>query len=246
MIIMMKKFLFLFLASATLSSFGQVADQTVTDCNSNSRSIYAVLASGKPLVIASKGFDCSNCKSTAAALQSWASQNSASVEVWGAMTFTYSSSTPTCSNVSSWVSTYSWNDIFSYLDANRFWFKFGTPRYYVYDPADSTIAYEGPSQSIALSTALTLVPSNIGQTEVEAPLFSVSSGEVGKINLYDLPQGETMVQIVSLTGVVVQEINFSSPTAYEEVSLDKYSTGIYLVNVQNKSGFQSVKKVYLR
>lgn len=239
---MKKLYLALFLG-ASIALSAQVADKTVTDCNSTTKSIYAALATGKPLVVASKGFDCSNCRSTAAALQNWAAQNP-NVEVWGAMTYNYSSNTPMCSDVSAWVGQYNWNNIFSFIDDTRHWYKFGTPRYYVYDPSDSTIAYEGSSQSSALSTAAGLV-STVSQVEVAKKEFSVSASGA-TLSLFNLPQGQTTVQVVSLTGNVVKTINFNAPADVEKVSLDKFSVGIYLVNVQNKSGFNTVRKVYLR
>ncbi len=239
----MKKLYLALLLGASIALSAQVADKTVTDCNSTTKSIYAALATGKPLVVASKGFDCGNCQNTAAALQSWASQNPG-VEVWGAMVNLYSSSTPTCANVTSWVNTYSWTNIYTFLDDTKHWFKFGTPRYYVYDPADSTIAYEGSSQSTALSTAAGLV-STVSQSEIEKKEFSLSASN-GSVSLFNLPQGPITIQVVSLTGNVVKTVNFNSPAALEKVVLDKFSAGIYLVNVQNKSGFRTVRKVYLR
>ncbi len=239
----MKKLYIALFLGASIALSAQVADKTVTDCNSTTKSIYAALATGKPLVVASKGFDCSNCRSTAAALQNWAAQNP-NVQVWGAMTYNYSSNTPMCSDVSAWVSQYSWTSIFSFVDDSRHWYKFGTPRYYVYDPADSTIAYEGSSQSTALSTAAGLV-STVSQSEIEKKEFSLSASN-GSVSLFNLPQGPITVQVVSLTGNVVKTVNFNSPAALEKVVLDKFSAGIYLVNVQNKSGFRTVRKVYLR
>ncbi len=239
----MKKLYLSILLGASIALSAQVADKTVTDCNSTTKSIYAALATGKPLVVASKGFDCSNCRSTAAALQNWAAQNT-NVQVWGAMTFNYSSNTPMCSDVSAWVNQYNWTNIFSFIDDSRHWYKFGTPRYYVYDPADSTIAYEGSSQSTALSTAAGLV-TTVGQAEVVKKEFTVNASNA-TLSLFNLPQGQTTVQVVSLTGNVVKTVNFNSPAAIETVSLDKFSAGIYLVNVQNKNGFSTVRKVYLR
>ncbi len=239
----MKKLYLALFFGASLMLSAQVADKTVTDCNSNSKSIYTSLATGKPLVIASKGFDCTTCQSTAAALQNWAAQNPG-VEVWGAMLNLNTSNTPSCTNVSAWVGTYGWTNIFTFLDDTRFWFKFGTPRYYVYNPADSTIAYEGSSQSTALSTASGLV-TTVGQREVEKKEFSLNASN-GSLSLFNLPQGPTTVQVVSLTGNVVKTVSFNSPGSLEKVDLGNFSVGIYLVNVQNKGGFNTVRKVYLR
>lgn len=242
---MMKKLFSTLLISATLALSGQVMDTTVTDCNNNSRSIYATLATGKALVVASKGFDCSICKNKAPGWQSWTSQNKSQVEVWGAMTFLYSGNTPTCNDANSWVSTYSWNDIFTFLDLNKKWFTGGTPYYYVYDPSDNSIAYQGNSDAQARSTALSVSQVTIGLGEAIQKPFSVSGGE-GFVSLDNLPHTTTKIQIVALTGKVIKTVNILSPQSVEKVDLSNYTAGIYLVNVQNKNGFQAVRKVYLR
>ncbi len=224
--------------------YAQVPNRTVTDCSNNSRDIHSVLASGNVLLVASKGFDCSICKSKASSLQSWAAQNKNAVEVWGAMTFTYSGNTPACSDVSAWVSAYGWNDIFSFIDASKYWYKSGTPRYIVYNPADSTIAYEGANDVLAQNTALGLATS-IGDKEVAKREFSISAGS-GFVTLSNLPHSTTRVQVISLIGQVMKTATISAPGDVEQVSLENYTPGIYLVNIQNKSGFQAVRKVYLR
>jgi thiol-disulfide isomerase/thioredoxin len=239
----MKKLYLALFFGASLGLSAQVSNKSVTDCNSNASCIYAALATGKPLVVASKGFDCSNCRSTAAALQNWASQNP-NVQVWGAMTFNYSGNTPMCTDVSAWVGQYSWNSIFTFIDDSRHWYKFGTPRYYVYDPADSSIAYEGSSQSSALSTAAGLV-TTVGQPEIAKKDFSVSAVN-GTLSLFNLPEGPITVQVIALTGNVVKTVNFGSASSIEKVALERFTAGIYLVNVQNKNGFKAVRKIYLR
>jgi len=126
------------LAWFTVTLQAQVANRTETDCNNQSRSIYNVLSTGKALLIASEGLDCSICQSKAPGLQNWAASNSSQVEVWAAMTFTYSSNAPNCAQVNNWVSNYNWSDIFTFIDQNEFYFQSGTPIYWVYSPADSS------------------------------------------------------------------------------------------------------------
>ncbi len=239
----MKNIFLLAFALVTLNTTAQVADTTVTDCNANTNSIYAVLASGKPLIIASKGFDCSNCKSTAAALQTWASQNKSDVEVWGAMTFTYSGNTPTCTNVSSWVSTYSWTDIFTFLDSGRHWFKNGTPRYYVYDPADSTIAYEGNRQATALSTASSLV-SSVSVDELKQPKFLASGGD-GLITLFNIPEAST-IEVMSLTGQVVERYETLAPAKTASINIYESTPQIYVVRLNSAGAAPQQIKVLVQ
>lgn len=43
---------------------------TVYDCISNSKNIYQTLGTGKSIIIASKGFDCSICMNSAPTVQS--------------------------------------------------------------------------------------------------------------------------------------------------------------------------------
>jgi hypothetical protein len=92
----MKKLLTVLLSLSLLILQGQVMDRTVEDCNNNSNSIFNILASGKALIIASKGFDCSICVNRAPGWGTWATANKQQVEVWGAMTNTYSSAIPSC------------------------------------------------------------------------------------------------------------------------------------------------------
>ena len=85
----------------------------------------------------------------------------------------------------------------------------------------------------------------INVTDQSEKNFSIGGGE-GFITLNNLPQGETTIRIVALTGKVVKTIDFSDPQATEKIDLKNYPAGIYLVNVQNKNGFQAVRKAYLR
>lgn len=75
--------------------------------------------------------------------------------------------------------------------------------------------------------------------------FSIGTGE-GFILLHNLPSGESTIRVVSLTGKVVKTIGLNNPQATEKIDLKNYPPGIYLINVQNKKGFQAVRKAYLR
>lgn len=148
-------FIFLLLFSLTLVS-QEPLDKTIYDCNSNSKTIQNTLGTGKALIIAHEGVDCSICQSKAPALQTWANNNQVKVEVWAAMTYKYDPNTfsNACQATNNWVSTYNWTDIFAFPDSNRAWVQNATPTYYVYSPADSSIIYQGTSESTAQSTAI--------------------------------------------------------------------------------------------
>lgn len=157
----MKHFFTLMLFVFSLVCVAQVDDFTETDCEGNMRSVYQVGDEGLPLLVASKGFDCGICQSQADDVLEFAQDNSGTVEVWGAMLNLYSPATPTCQNIDTWNSNFSWDEtIFSFLDLDENWFVGGTPRYYVIHPSTREIVYQGSSFSTASSTALGLSTTN--------------------------------------------------------------------------------------
>lgn len=242
----MKKIYTLFISIITLAASAQVIDVSVTDCNNNASSIYAVLATGKVLVVASDGLDCSVCQSKAPGLQSWAAQNKVKVQVWGAMTFTYSNNAPTCTGVDSWVNSYGWNDIYTFVDSNRHWFMSGTPRYTVYNPLDSSLAYQGFDENAALNMALQIAGNTtVAIDELSQKDFYVSQ-RPGAVGLHNLPKGVNTIQLVSLTGQVVKSVSTVSEDGKYALATSDLNAGIYLVNAQNNKGFKAVRKVYVK
>ncbi|WP_417611442.1 T9SS type A sorting domain-containing protein [Owenweeksia hongkongensis] len=242
----MKKIYTLFISIITFAASAQVMDVSVADCNNNASSIHAVLGTGKVLVVASDGLDCSICKSKAPGLQSWAAQNKTKIQVWGAMTFTYSNSTPTCTGVDSWVNSYGWTDIYTFVDANRHWFMSGTPRYTVYSALDSSLAYQGFDENAALNTALQIAGNTtVGIDEVSQKDFYVSQSP-GAVRLHNLPKGANTIQLVNLTGQVVKSINNVSEDGSYTLLTSNMNAGIYLVSAQNNKGFKAVRKVYVK
>lgn len=237
----MKKIYALLFILITLPALAQVPDFSVTDCNNNTNSLYQVMASGKALVIASEGLDCSICMNKAPGVESFAAQNKGNIEVWGAMTFLYNNNTATCTQVGNWVSTYNWNNVFAFVDANGQWFMSGTPRYYVYDPRDTSLAYEGFSEASAFQAAQD-VNNNVELEKNKVSTLSINSIN-GHIELKNAPAGSLKVQVVGLTGNVVRSVAVSGD---QRISTSGLVPGIYLVNVLGDKGFQSVKKVYIR
>lgn len=229
------------------SVFAQVADYTAVDCQNDSMSIYQVLATGKPLLIASEGTDCSVCKNKAPGLEAWAANNATKVQVWAAMTKTYSSTNPNCQELNSWITTYNWSTIFTFVDAQKRWRDQGTPRYYVYDPRDSSLAYNGFDEALAQQTAL-----NISAQTLSVPLKQTSLKEVklqqGKkmITLVNLPPTNYVIEIVDLTGKVV----FKTSTGVQHGSFTMSTAGLkpslYLIRVNNKKGEATVLKTMVQ
>ncbi len=240
----MKKIYFLLFSICSFVGQAQTPDITVTNCNGVSNSIYSELANAKVLLVASEGFDCGNCQSEAAGLQAWAAQNKSQISVWGAMTYTYSASIPPCSDLYSWVSTYGWNDIYTFIDSSESWFMSGTPRFTVYSPADSSIAYQGFDEGAAKATAIQLAGSTVGLAKTSAADFFISQAN-GELRLHNLAKGKTRVQLTSMTGKVVMD-KILYPNGPElKLEVGGMKPGIYLVSVQNNAGLKTVRKIYL-
>jgi hypothetical protein len=222
-------YLFIFICSFfTLPA--QVADYSVTDCSGNSQSIYQVLGTGKALIVASKGFDCSICVSRAGGWGTWAGSNP-NVQVWGAMTLTYSSSTPTCSQLNNWVNNHSWSSIYTFIDSNEFFFSAGTPRYIVYSPVDSTIIYTGGSESQARSAALNASNSiSLPENSLESLQFYYANGS---LHFRKVPSGNTLVEIYNLTGKKERVLTLRKDR--KDFSISDLPKGIYLMRLSNQS-----------
>lgn len=242
----MKRLYTLLFSFLVLSISAQVMDVQVKDCGNMPSSIHTVLATGKVLLVASEGLDCSICKNKAPGLQAWAAQNSSKIQVWGAMTYTYSNNVPSCAAVSNWVSSYGWNDVFAFIDTNKFWFQSGTPRFTVYDPADSTIAYQGFDENAAKSKALELSSGNtVGIKENTQSEFYVSQSP-NSVALHNLPKGFIDIQLTSLTGKVVRNLKYNVDSDIAQLGTSDLNAGVYLVSVENKTGFKAVRKVYVK
>ena len=213
----------------------QVQNQTHTDCNNVTKDLYSTLASGKVVLVASKGHDCSICVNSAPGLGTFASQHTAHIEVWGAQTLTYSSSNPSCAQVNSWVSTHGWQDVFAFVDANRVWYVGGTPYYHVIDPRDTSFAYQGTNQTTARNTAMSIA-ATLGSSEVrafEGKLYATSREVV-----IEATADVRTLRIINLAGQTILQgtpINGHLPWAI------KPAPGVYLAVVSMPAGEQSVK-----
>lgn len=228
----MKSFTSLFAAVAfTITAFAQaVPDASFTDCNSVTRSVYGALGSGKVLLVANAGTNCSICMSHAGSVAGVADNNPSTIEVWGSMT-TKGGGAVTCAAISSWVTTYSWGNVFSFNDANRYWFSIGTPRYTVISPFDSTIAYQGSNWNTAKQTAENLA-NTIGIEEITqlADVYLVGDALA-------FTPGSSLsnveVSLYSITGQRVEVWNLAQVAASVRLPLSStLKSGLYLVNIR--------------
>lgn len=217
-------------------------DTMVTDCNGNTKNIQTVLGTGKALIIAHKGVDCSICRSSAPNLQTFAAQNSSRVEVWGAMTWKYnqSSFTPACTETQNWKNQYNWNDIFTFADNNRAWLASGTPRYYVYSPRDSSIVWQGSNQVTATQRALQ--ESTVGISEEQRADPVRIFGYDHRIQVLNIPSNISAIRLVNTSGqVVFEDQNVNSST----FQINSLKNGIYFVQLEEDGQYVRAKKVVL-
>lgn len=238
----MKQLYAIVLSLFAVSLIGQVQNVQVTDCDGITKNIYQVLGTGKVLLVSSDGITCSICQNSAAGKQNFAASNKAGIEVWSAMTSGFSGGLTDCQSVDNWISTYTWSDIFTFVDSSLYWYKQGTPRFYVYSPLDSTLAYEGFSESTAFQTARSLVQ-NVSLQEPERKEFSVNYAE-GLLHVNNPQQGVLRIQVVNITGKDVRSSLISDKTA--EVYVGDLPPGLYLIRAEAQNGRRAVRKVYFR
>ena len=229
----MKKLLFTFLISSfSLVTFAQPSNATVYDCDTNSRTIYDVLGTGKSVIVLSKGVDCGICRNAAPGWQTWASNNKSDVEVWGAITYLYNPNnfSPPCTATDKWVSDFSWTDIFTFADSNRAWYQSGTPRYYVYSAIDSTISYQGGSSSVARSNALAQSTVDLGNIfDNKQLLFSYNNQQ---IQLKQVPASVDQYRLLDISGRIVNEGRVNSPNF--TIQIESFNKGVYILQLFNR------------
>ena len=223
------------------SSYGQApANATVFDCNGLSKNIYQTLASGKSIVVAHKGVDCSICRNSAAGWQTWAAVNTNKVEVWGAITYTYNASSfiPPCQKTIAWKNQYNWIDIFTFADSSRQFVANSSPRYYVYSAIDSTIVYSGNSPTTARNMALSQSTVGIKRSILKGSKIYFSNNN---IILNHLSPSINKLSIFTLNGQLVKNSSLNSTSNLINVSsLDR---GVYILNFTSSSNKSSSIKL---
>lgn len=239
----MKSTFTILLALSTTLAFGQVEDYVHTDCEGETRSVYDVGESGLPLLVASKGFDCSICIFSADDVVEFANDHVGQVEVWGAMTFKYSSATPTCDEVQQWNSQHDWGEnIFTFPDVDENWRLIGVPRYYVVHPTTHEIEYEGSSFTTATSTALSIgviTNTNDFENNLEFSIFQSQNGLAirkeadisGTLRIFNIVGQEVYAQILN-QGADLELINAA------------FTEGVYISTIYSDEGESSRKFVY--
>ena len=218
-------------------------NRTVYDCVNNSKNIYATLSTGKSVIVLHKGVDCSICRGAASGWQTWAAANTTNVEVWGALTYTYSGSAfpvaNMCTLTNNWVATYGWNDIFTFPDSNRLWVQAGSPRYYVYSAIDSSIVYQGPNSAIARSTAIAQSTVGINKSILkDAKVYSYN----GELIIKNLPNEIKALKIFNANAQLVLEKE--SQDKDQVINLANYEKGIYIVQFISPKGIESKKLIF--
>ncbi len=218
-----------------------IADASYTDCNNDTESIYGVLGSGKVLVVANAGTNCSICQGHAPGVASLADNNQNTIRVWGSMT-TKTGGTVNCSSINSWVSTYSWTNVFAFADSNKDWFNVATPQYTVISPFDSTIAYQGSNWNTAKSTAESLA-STIGLDEDGLNAAVFNNGQSLRVE-FDSPINSGTLTVYNLTGQQVAAFQLNGASNYSFNLQSVNSKGIYLVHIR-ANGRESIHKILL-
>ena len=242
----MKTSIFLGLVLSFQIMLAQVpANKTVYNCNNGSKNIYATLATGKSIIVAHKGVDCSICRNSAPGWQTWAAANTSKVEVWGAITYTYNPNqfTPAnaCQKTLTWKNQYNWNDIFTFADSSRSWVNGGSPRYYVYSAIDSTIVYQGSSSSTARSMAIAQSTVGIKKIDLKADLnLKVSYGELSISSSLNRIKS---VQLFSVDGKLI--LNQLVNSNFYKTNISEYTKGSYIILVEDINGNLGTDKIVL-
>lgn len=236
------KLLFSFLTISALSFAQAPANKTVFDCNGISKEIYTTLGSGKSIIVAHKGVDCSICVNSAPGWETWAAANTGKVEVWGAITYTFNPNafSNMCPLTLQWKNTHNWNSIFTFADSTRDWVNGGSPRYYVYSAIDSSIVYQGSSSTTARNMAL--AQSVVGLQKLD--LIKTYNLRVAnnQLLLSSTTNKIKSLQIFSIEGklVVNQLVNETSA----EISTNGFTNGMYIVLVEDENGKLGSEKVF--
>ncbi len=204
--------------------------QSYTNCSGFTETQQQWINAGTPLLVASKGFDCSICVNQADMVGIWAANNP-QVRVWGAMTYTYNQgATPSCTELNNWVSIHNWQGVFAFIDSNRTFYAQGTPRYYVFAPLSGVKVYDG----FSFNQASQIAQSYINTVKLEEgassdwQIFIQPDG----VFIKNLPSQQRF-QIIDLTGHVLLEGEVG-PDQEQLVSLVEIPSGTYLFKLSNR------------
>lgn len=220
----------------------QVPNRTETNCAGFERSIYQVGDLGKPLIVASKGLDCSICMNGAPAVAAFAEAHFDEIEVWGAMSNLYNPAEPTCPGVGNWVETYAWNSVFAFRDLDEYWVGQGFPTYYVIHPTTHEIIYEGPNWTLATDAAMDHVLGIYDAASIEDAITVYATGGELKLSIIGLESGTYKMDVYNLSGLRVADFQTSVYADHKDFSIPfSGGDGIYILRIV-KDGEQATKK----
>jgi hypothetical protein len=204
-------------------------------CNSTSKKISDVTATGKSILIVASGYDCSICRGEAPGIKTFNDNNKAILEVWGAMHNRFTANTPTCNNLTSWRSSYTWDAIFMFNDVNRVSPKYWAEDYthYTVISPDNLVDYFGDNGTTARARAKTLSRvTGVEQKLEAADVYTFYN------NSFEFGQEINNLVIFNTAGQKVVEI--ANPSEKLALTL---TSGLYIVNVQTTKGIVQSKIV---
>jgi hypothetical protein len=224
----------------------QIENRTETDCDGNSQSIYEILETGKPLIIASKGLDCSICMGQASNLAAFAN-NQPNIQIWGAMYYLYQDQEADCPSIDNWENSYGWSNIFSFPDLEEYWAsEFGAPTYTVIDPTTTEVVYSGGSFTNASNEALGLITVGLDDPRTDPSFTLYSNGGILNIQIESPLSAMARIEVINILG---QEIISEEISVKQGINtlrkLFTENSGIFIANL-TLSGNTYSKKFLLR
>jgi hypothetical protein len=227
---------------------GQILDRTETDCNGISRSVYQVAEEGKPLIIASKGLDCSTCMGQAPALSTFAQDYAGQIEVWGAMNYLYTSADPTCVAIANWENTYGWTNIFTFRDIEDYWVGTGFPTYRVINQVTLEEVYFGPIWNSAKNAALGLLSLSVEDDSKNLENIRVVPN-FNNIHVYleGAAIGPLQFEVLNVVGQVIASTQLNVVDENQMLILPfQQQNGMYLYRIAQNGKVRSGKFVHYR
>lgn len=230
----MKTFYTLLGIFLSLLSQAQVDNRSETDCDGNSQSIYEVLELGKPLIIASKGLDCSTCMGQADNLADFAN-NQTNIQIWGAMYYLYGQGeTADCASIDSWETSYEWDNIFVFPDLEEYWAgDFGAPTYTVIDPSSNEVVYTGSDFTDASNEALGLITVGLENEDQKSSFTLYSNNGILHVKIDSPANGKGKIEVINILGqkvyskeLILRSGNIELKTPFKE------NSGIYIANLE--------------
>lgn len=225
----------------------QVENFTETSCEEESRTLHDVLDSGKAVLVASTGFDCGICMNHAQDMVEIADGYEGSLEVWAGKVNIYNPDEPTCENIDGWRTTFEWDNIFMFLDQDEHWFIGGTPVYYVIDPENKEVFYQGSSMPQVKAALQAVIGFGLSIDEAtfteENVQFSMLNNQV-YLDVDAKQAQQANFELYDINGRLLFQENIDLTTGENRFSMTiqkELSKGIYLGVLNSNSGVFSAK-----